>query len=118
MKTFIHGVPYSKNKNRGDLNAPKVWTERVVAECAKIPKLSAACEVEVEFLLPQDKFPRDFPHGRDLDNLLKRFLDAVQKSGALENDSLIVKLTASKRKVRDGEQVGALVEFRMLEGAS
>lgn len=118
MKTFISGVPYCRSKNRGDLSAPKVWTEQVMAGCAHFPKVSSACEVEVEFVLPTDKFPKDFPHGPDLDNLLKRFLDAVQGSGALENDSLIVKLTASKRKIRDGEQAGAHVEFRMLNGAS
>ena len=116
MKTFISGVPYCRNKNRGRIDATRIWTERVVAGCSQLPRVAQPCAVEIEFILPMNKYPKDFPYGPDLDNLLKRFLDAVQKSGALANDSFIVSLAARKRMVRDDEETGVHVEFRPLKG--
>lgn len=106
QEVFIEGVPYCRSKNRGDILAPARWTEHVKQASKGLTPVTGPCEVTVEFILPADKFPRDFPHGPDLDNLLKRLLDAVQDGKAIENDSLIVSITASKRRVCDGERTG------------
>lgn len=71
--------------------------------------------MEVEFVLPTDKFPKDFPFGMDLDNLLKRLLDALGKTVLKDlpgKDSAIVDLRASKRPARNGEATGARVIIR------
>ena len=116
MKTFIKGVPYCKSKNRGDTTAPVLWTAQVMVGCKSIPKQDQPCELDVDFVLPEDKYPPDFPHGPDLDNLLKRLLDAIQDSGVLQNDSLIIRLTATKRKAAKDEATGVQIEFRPEKG--
>lgn len=68
------------------------------------------------FRLPDDKFPRDHPFGSDLDNLLKRLCDALQKtifSEAPGGDGVIVSIEATKVPV-GGDNAGAdleVVEF-------
>lgn len=69
----------------------------------------------VEFLLPQDKFPRDLPHGMDLDNLLKRLLDALGETVLREapgRDSAIMEIHAWKRKLIPPEVAGAQIFLR------
>ena len=110
----IRGVPYAKAKSRGDLHAPERWTKAVVEQTKDLPTISEACFLKVTFLLPADKFPRDFPYGPDLDNLLKRTLDALQKTvfrDARGRDSCIVALFAMKTMVDDPAQAGAHVEI-------
>ena len=111
MKFKLVGIPYSKSKVKGDINAPKQWTEAVRKQMEfEENKIDYPCRMEVEFILPSDKFPNDFPCGPDLDNLLKRLLDALQPS-FLENDSLIIELIASKRRVKKNEEPGAIVSI-------
>lgn len=74
---LIQGVPYSRNKSRGNLGAADQWSEQVIAQTAHLPLVKEACALKATFLLPPNKFPTDFPHGPDLDNLLKRFMDAL-----------------------------------------
>jgi hypothetical protein len=76
----ISGVPYGKFKTRGQKNALKGWTEEVIKQTHNLPKVREASILNVTFLLPPDKFPSDFPHGRDLDSLLERFLDALNET--------------------------------------
>jgi Holliday junction resolvase RusA-like endonuclease len=66
--------------------------------------------MNVKFILPSDKYPKDHPHGSDLDNLLKPFLDAIGAtvlSEAEGKDGAIVRLSVSKRKARGSEPTGA-----------
>ena len=109
----IDGVPYGQAKARGDLNAPVKWTEAIISQTRSLPKVKEACIVKLTFLLPLDKFPKDYPYGSDLDNLLKRFMDALNEtifSDAAGKDSCILSITASKAKVNDKKQAGALLE--------
>lgn len=106
INVFITGTPYGQNKVRGDTQAPRKWTESVRGQAQNLVMVSKPCVLEVTFVLPHDKFPNDFPYGPDLDNLLKRFLDALQPH-PLPNDSFVVKLIASKRKVGMNEVTGA-----------
>ena len=69
----ISGIPYARNKVRGNPFGPKEWTEAVKLQTKDLPKIKDACILKVTFLLPADKYPKDYPYGSDLDNLLKRF---------------------------------------------
>ncbi|MCG8334113.1 MAG: RusA family crossover junction endodeoxyribonuclease [Proteobacteria bacterium] len=111
---FINGVPYSQNKARGNKEGPKEWTDRVIQETKQLEKVKDACILKVSFLLPPDKFPKDFPFGPDLDNLLKRFLDALTQtvfSEAQGNDSCVISMNVSKVKVESAEKAGVLLEI-------
>jgi Holliday junction resolvase RusA-like endonuclease len=113
ISTKISGVPYARSKVRGNALAPKQWTEAVIKQTKHLPKIKEACILKVTFLLPADKFPKDYPYGSDLDNLLKRFQDALNEtifSDAKGKDSCIISLTASKVKISSAEEAGALLE--------
>ncbi|MHC4214535.1 MAG: RusA family crossover junction endodeoxyribonuclease [Planctomycetota bacterium] len=91
-----------------------VWTEAIVKQTAHLPKISEACIVRVTFFLPCDKFPKDFPYGPDLDNLLKRFLDALNETVFSESkgkDSCILSINATKTKVDSPDESGAFLEI-------
>jgi Holliday junction resolvase RusA-like endonuclease len=110
---FIHGIPYSRMKTRGNISAPQAWTEAIIESTKHLHKVQEACALKVTFLLPNDKFPKDFPFGPDLDNLLKRLLDALNKtvfSEAKGHDSCVVILNVMKVKAPSESQVGAHIE--------
>jgi len=114
LSVHIKGVPYCRYKTKGDTTGPKRWTEAIVEQTKDLPKVSEACVLRVTFLLPGDKFPKDFPYGPDLDNLLKRLLDALGKTVFSETaggDSCIIFLSTMKTKVASEEKAGALVEI-------
>lgn len=72
-----------------------------------------ACILKVTFLLPPDKFPTDFPHGADLDNLIKRLCDALNETifkEAQGKDSCVIELTAIKTKVESKDKAGAFIK--------
>jgi len=106
----IKGTPYSKDKNRGRVSGLKEWSKSVIRQTRKVEKVDYPCHLSAEFILPQDKFPPNLPYGSDLDNLLKRLFDSLQKT-FLKNDSLIVKLTATKRKAKKRECVGVIINI-------
>ncbi|MBI3189886.1 MAG: RusA family crossover junction endodeoxyribonuclease [Ignavibacteriales bacterium] len=111
--TRIYGVPYSQHKKRGNVDGLKVWSDEVIEQTRELPKIKEACIMKVTFLLPPDKFPKDFPYGSDLDNLLKRFLDALNKTIFVETigkDSCIISLHVTKTKVDSQKESGALLE--------
>lgn len=106
---FIKGIPYSKDKVKGNVKAAEKWTHVVEHATKNLPKVKGRISMSVKFVLPADKYPADHPHGPDLDNLLKRFLDALGRtvlSKAEGKDGAVVKLTVSKRKAREGEATG------------
>jgi len=64
---------------------------------------------EGPLLVQVDAYPPD-RRRRDLDNLLKALLDALEHGGAYEDDSQIVELVICKRAVVKGGRVGVLIE--------
>ena len=80
ISVTIRGVPYSQMKSRGDVDAPKRWSQAIIEQTRGLPCVVEACLVKITFLLPPDKFPNDLPYGPDLDNLLKRFMDALNET--------------------------------------
>ena len=110
---LIKGVPYSHNKVRGSLGAADQWSQQVRLQSASLPRVKEAYALRVTFLLPPDKFPADFPHGPDLDNLLKRFMDALNDTVFADTpgkDSCVVMLTAMKTRVASYADAGAHLE--------
>lgn len=110
----IHGTPYAHAKTKGDLEGPKAWTEAIIEQTRDLPKVAEACILQVSFLLPPDKYPADYPYGPDLDNLLKRLLDALSRtvfSNAAGHDSCVIAVNAMKAQVRNLEDVGASIQI-------
>ena len=113
ISVTIRGVPYSRMKSRGDRQAPKLWSRAVAEQTSGLPCVKEACLVKITFLLPPDKFPKDFPYGPDLDNLLKRFMDALNETVFREakgKDSCIVSMTVLKTRVASRTEAGAHLE--------
>ena len=111
---LIRGIPYSRNKSRGNIAGADIWSEQVRLQTASLPRVKEACALKVTFLLPPDKYPTDFPHGPDLDNLLKRFMDALNHtvfSDTHGGDSCVVMLTVMKTKVASSAEAGAHFEI-------
>ena len=111
---LIRGVPYSRNKTRGNTAAPEAWSEQIRSQTRELPKVKEACAMKVTFLLPPDKFPKDFPYGPDLDNLLKRFMDALNDTIFSETqgkDSCVVMLTVMKTRAPSNQEAGAHLEI-------
>ena len=106
---FIEGIPYPKDKVKGDTEAPKRWSEAVEQATQHLPKVHGRVSMNVKFVLLKDQHPKDHPYGPDLDNLSKRFLDALCEtvlSKVEGKDGAIVRLTVSKRKARKNELPG------------
>ena len=109
-----HMKPFGKEKKRGNINAPKQWSEKVIEQTQSLPAVNAACIMKITFLLPPDKFPVDFPYGPDIDNLAKRFLDALNKtifSDAKGSNSYVIELSLAKTKVESDKEAGVLLEI-------
>jgi Holliday junction resolvase RusA-like endonuclease len=109
----ISGIPYSRLKSRGDVEAPERWTAAIVNQTKDLPCVKHACVLKVTFLLPGNKFPSDFPYGPDLDNLLKRLLDALNKTifrDTAGHDSCVVSMMVMKTRVETVSEAGAHLE--------
>jgi hypothetical protein len=113
LRIKIDGVPYPKIKSRGDKQAPKRWTAAVVAATGGLPKVKDACLVRVTYLIPRRNVPKDIPYGTDIDNLNKRFFDALSQtifSEAKGRDSCVIALEAMKVVVESDSDAGAALE--------
>jgi len=109
----ISGIPYGKSKTRGDIEAPKKWTQSIISQTRELPKITEACILRVMFLLPVNKFPKDLPYGPDLDNLMKRFSDALNQtifSRAAGKDSCIIEMSVIKTIVDSEDEAGVLLK--------
>ena len=114
IRATIPGIPYARRKSRGNLQAPKEWTEAVIKYTATLPKITEACLLRITYLLPRSHTPTNFPYGTDLDNLNKRFLDGLCKtvfSEARGHDSCVIAMETMKVIVEPGEETGAHIEI-------
>jgi hypothetical protein len=112
---MVRGTPYPQNKVTGNLAAPAEWSRAVIIQTAHLQPVKGPCCLHVTFVLPKDRFPPDHPFGTDLDNLLKRFLDALGRtvlSKVAGQDGAVVEIRAKKRKQRGSELTGA--RFRLV----
>ncbi len=120
IRTTIHGIPYARNKTRGNTNAPKEWTDAVIKQTQDLQKITEACLLRITYLLPRSHIPTDYPFGTDLDNLNKRFLDGLSKtvfSEAKGKDSCVVVMETMKVIVDTKAEAGAHIEILPIEVA-
>ena len=109
---FVKGDPYPKHKVTGDIGAPERWFQAIVEQTAHLRKVQGPCRLEVEFVLPPDRFPADHPFGTDLDNLLKILMDSLKNTVLREapgGDGAIIELRATKVKAKGNERTGARI---------
>lgn len=121
MKIFlkIKGTPYGQQGggNAAGRLGRKKWSDDIIEQTKDQFPVKGPCEMKVVFVLPSEMHPKDHPYGTDLDNLLKRFQDALNKtifSKVLGNDGCVRKLYAEKQKVGEKES-GAELEITELE---
>jgi hypothetical protein len=113
IRATIKGIPYARNKSRGNLEAPQEWTAAVVAQTAHLAKVKDACLLRITYLLPKKHIPTNFPFGTDLDNLNKRFLDGLCQtvfSEAQGRDSCVIAMETMKVIVESADDAGAHIE--------
>jgi len=109
QRVRVRGVPYPQTKATGNTEGRKVWTEAIVAATRNLRKVKGPVLVRVTFKLSKDKFHEVNPYGTDLDNLLKRFCDALSQtvfSEAPGKDACIVALEAAKVLVQNPSESG------------
>ena len=95
----VRGIPYPHTKTTGNVQGCADWTDKIVEKTAGLKKITGPCLLRVTFRLPQGKFNETNPFGTDLDNLLKRLLDALSQtvfSDAPGKDACVVSLEATK----------------------
>ena len=113
----VRGVPYPQMKATGNVEGRKRWTEAIIKQTATLRKVSGPCLVRVTFKLSREKFHDANPFGTDLDNLLKRFFDALGKtvfSDAPGKDACVVAVEAAKTLVLNPSESGVdgeIIEF-------
>jgi len=116
----VRGVPYPHVKSTGNVDGTKKWTDAIVAKTSTLKKVSGPCLVRVTFKLSKEKFHDANPYGTDLDNLLKRFFDALGKtvfSEAPGKDACIVAIEAAKTLVLNPSESGVDGEIIELSAA-
>jgi Holliday junction resolvase RusA-like endonuclease len=112
IRRKIVGVPYSQSYVGKNLPAI-AWTQAIVDQTADLPLIIRPCLMRVTFLLPPSKFTAN-PVGNDLDNLLKRFCDALVKTvfrKAKGQDGIVMSLEATKTRVESDAEAGAELEL-------
>jgi len=115
----VRGVPYPHMKATGNVEGRKVWSEAIVKGTSGLKKVSGPCLVRVTFRLSRDKFHDSNPYGTDLDNLLKRFFDALGRtvfSDAPGKDACVVAIEAAKVLVHNPSESG--VDGEIIEMAT
>ena len=112
----ISGFPYVRNRPaHGNVNGPRDWTEAVIKQTKGLRKVKGPCSLNVTFLLRENQFPTDCPYGPDLDNLLKRFFDALNQTvfkNVPGHDSCVISVNARKKQVKNEKDAGALLKIK------
>jgi len=107
----IAGTPNCRVKSRRR-RVPSEWTQAVIEQTRHLPLVTGPARLEAVFLLPEDRFLGDHPFGPDLDNLLKRLLDALNHTVLRDvagRDSAIVEISAKKCRAETDDRCGAIL---------
>jgi Holliday junction resolvase RusA-like endonuclease len=121
QKFRIRGVPYPHIKSTGNVDGRNKWTDAIVERTAKLQKINGPCLVRVTFRLSREKFHEGNPFGTDLDNLLKRFFDALGRtvfSDAPGRDACVVAIEAAKVLVLNPSESGVDGEIIEMQTAN
>lgn len=112
-QVWIPGIPYAQQKTKGNLEAPETWSQAIRDATVNLtPLRDGPVQLNAFFLLPPDKYPADLPLGPDLDNLLKRLLDALSETVLRElpgRDSAIEVINVRKQRVKDTSEAGVFL---------
>ncbi len=116
----VRGVPFPHLKATGNVDGEKDL-DRGYRECHRWTEKGKRPFrlVRVTFKLSREKFREVNPYGTDLDNLLKRFFDALSQtvfSDAPGKDACVVAIEAAKALVLNPSESG--VDGEIIELAS
>jgi Holliday junction resolvase RusA-like endonuclease len=109
QKIRVRGIPYPQTKTTGNVKGCTDWSEKIVEKTAGLKKITGPCLLRVTFKLPHGKFNESNPFGADIDNLVKRLLDALSRtvfSDAPGRDACVVSLDATKVLALDSSEAG------------
>jgi Holliday junction resolvase RusA-like endonuclease len=124
LRFRVRGIPYPHSKATGNVEGRNKWSEAIVEKTAKLQKINGPCLVRVTFRLSRDKFHESNPFGADIDNLLKRFFDALGRtvfSDAPGKDACVVAIEAAKVLVLNPSESGVdgeIIEMQTANSAS
>lgn len=124
LRIRVRGVPYPHQKATGNIAGRLEWTKAIVARTERLEKVKGPCLVRVTFRLPREKFHDGNPFGNDIDNLLKRFFDALGKtvfSDVPGKDACVISVEATKVLVMNPSEAGVdgeIIQISTLSGAS
>lgn len=100
INIFIKGNPSTLRRARGDKKRPLMWRKSIIEQTRWCKKVKWPCKMSVVFYFEERQFPENFPYGPDIDNHLKSFQDALNKTifvKASGQDSCIMEIVAKKR---------------------
>lgn len=104
------GIDFDRKEKGG---APEAWSQAIRDATVNLtPLRDGPVQLNAFFLLPPDKYPADLPHGPDLDNLLKRLLDALSETVLRElpgRDSAIEAINVRKQRVKEASEAGVFL---------
>lgn len=121
LRFKVRGIPYPHLKVTGNVEGRLKWTDAIVKKTSTLPKIKGPCLVRVTFRLSREKFHNVSPYGADIDNLLKRFFDALAQtvfSEAPGKDACVVAVEAAKVLVVNPSESGVDGEIIELAAAS
>jgi Holliday junction resolvase RusA-like endonuclease len=121
LRFKVRGVPYPHLKVTGNVEGRLKWTQAIVTKTSTLQKIKGPCLVRVTFRLSREKFHEVSPYGADIDNLLKRFLDALAQtvfSEAPGKDACVVAVEAAKVLVVNPSESGVDGEIIQLATAN
>lgn len=111
---FVSGEPRGATNVKSKKPAMRKWQKAIQEATAGQTRLTSNCEVRIDFVLPASGFDRNnpkAPYGADVDNLASAVLDALKEHVLPDpaGDNAVAELLVTKRKVREGEDSGALI---------
>jgi len=102
---FVPGPPHSQ----------KPWVSRVIDAAIGQPRVSCACELDVEFVLPRDRVPWILPSETSLTNMLRVLLEALEDTvlrEAPEAEGSLVTIRACVKLAETDQKPGTHIVLR------
>jgi Holliday junction resolvase RusA-like endonuclease len=118
LSTHIWGEPFCKPYRGRRPTAVAKWESNIAEATADWPLILGPCRLGVTFFLPLDKYAAPGSMGPDLDNLLKRLLDALKTTvfRPPSDDSYVVELRAAKFQAGTMADAGLHLRIEIIEG--
>ncbi len=114
MHFFIGGIAYPKPVSGNRAIEAEKWSKKLVENTINFRKVDGPCSLKVVFYLPPDRFEIGSPYGTDIDNLVKRLLDALNEtvlSDVPGKDGCIMNIEAEKSVALKPSQLGVDIKI-------